>query len=120
MKKTFTAGLILGALVTLPITAAGTYWLVKELQQTRAQMLLIEAHEHIKKDELSRALAKLNRSVGADPYHDLAYLALAEQYERAGDPGLALEEYKTTKVLCNGCYNVDARINRLQPKTDKQ
>lgn len=120
VKKTFVSGLVLGALVTLPVTAGSVYWIMKELQQTRAQMLLIEAHAHMKKIELNRALAKLNQSVGADPSRDLAHLALAELYERTGDAELALEEYEATKVLCDDCYNVDQKLGQLRAKSQDQ
>ena len=114
MKKTFTAGLVIGALVILPIGVGITYWLVKNIQNTRATVLYVEAHEHIKKNEVSRALAKLNQSVGADPYRDLTHLALAELYEKVGDRKLALQEFELTNLLCEGCYKIDEKIRRLQ------
>lgn len=120
MKKTFTTGLILGTLVMLPIAAGSSYWAMKRSQQARASVLLIEAHRHMEKNEASQALAKLNQAVGADPYHDLTHLALGDVYERAGNVGLALEEYEITKLLCDGCYNVDEKINRLRAKTGSQ
>jgi Tfp pilus assembly protein PilF len=120
MKKTFVSGLVLGALVTLPIAAGSVYWIMKELQQTRAQMLLIEAHAHMKKSEPNRAIAKLNQSVGADPYRDLAHLALAELYEQTGDVELALKEYELTKALCDNCYIVDEKLIQLRAKSQDQ
>jgi Tfp pilus assembly protein PilF len=120
VKKTFTTGLVLSALVMLPIAAGSTYWVMKKSQQARANVLLIEAHRFMEKNESNLALAKLNQSVGADPYRDLTHLALAELYEQAGDRVLALEEFEITKVLCEGCYKVDEKINRLQAKTKDQ
>lgn len=121
MKKTFTSGLILGALVTLPLTAGSVYWVMEELQKTRAQLLLVEAHTHMKKNDSNRALAKLNQSVGADPYWDLIHLALAELYEEVGDTALALDEYEITKAMCDNCYKkVDEKINRLRIKAENK
>jgi Tfp pilus assembly protein PilF len=117
MKKTFTSGLIIGALVMLPIASGSVYWVMKQWQQARAHVLLMEAHTYLEKNQSNWALAKLNQSVGAHPYHDLVHFSLAELYERTGDVDLALEEYQITKILCGDCYKIDKKIDLLQTKT---
>jgi Tfp pilus assembly protein PilF len=118
MKRTFASGLILGVVAILPIAWGSAYWAMKGLQQARAEILLIEAHAHIKKNELNRAAAKLNQSIGAYPYEHFVHLALAELYERTGNRDIALGEYEIAKALCENCYSVDEKTSRLRRKTE--